>query len=576
MQNEFQQSSLKQETKDTDIVLNNVSALLQQLGHKIDAHEKQVEQKAGVQYQRNEQLVNNNINNLYVSVVILIRETAKQLLFITLKQTSTLLFQHFRLAGNVSFLTHADEQEVKQNLVTAQVLGNTQRAWKAALDNTEPPETSVEALLMSQAQDKFKELDCHRRVLVVALQTYQTNQLQNEIAFIKRVYDVKGQTLKALWERVQLALALFKEQCAALVQTTGNVVRNIQQQRQTKAVEYEKSVHAFMERYKTLWSAYKANVQLADDTHTPSNDLRVAIDTLLTQPKYGVEDTIQAVDLLQKHWNTVARYIEDTPGMNTKGGGGATSKGGGATSLKALSNTSKALQANADKMLFCAKNRAKVLQNAKSYRSTSEWVAALKKWDAVMKGLEQEAHVLRRVTKGALAVQSQDFSRHGGNRRQPAEPEVVATHRQWKRLIYALKPMAEQLQRQQQEMEHKQSSVYAVLLNKVGYELKQATDRTLKQFLELEEQHLQYERALVEVEQENFRLLDAKYQSESEYMSAELQGYGSVSERCLDLITKLFKLKTWQEHATRLKQQLDVLQPLVVSVSTTVLASHTQ
>ena len=106
-----------------------------------------------------------------------------------------------------------------------------------------------------------------------------------------------------------------------------------------------------------------------------------------------------------------------------------------------------------------------------------------------------------------------------------------------------------------------------MLLNKVGYELKQGLERVLVQLKALEEEHLMYERSQVEAEQENFRVLNDKFQNDSRYMSSELQGYGPVSERCLDLITKLFKLKTWQEHATHLQDQLKVLHPLVIQIS---------
>lgn len=535
---------------ENTVILNNVSALLKQLGHQIDAHEQQVEHKTHTQYQRNEQLVNNVINNLYVSLTVLVREVTKKNLFTTLKQTSEQLFEHFKLVGNVSFLSNAKEQEEKQNTLTAEVLSNVQRVWKTAVENTEPPEVSVETLLMSQAQDKFKELDCHRRVLIVALQTYQTNQLQNEIAFIKKVYDIKGHTLKAFWERVQLLCEKYREQCGQLVITTGNTVTRIQKENQTLTQELLQSVRAFMTRFTTLWKSYKENIQSVDDACTASNDLRVAIDTLLSgssseSVKQAVDNARQASKLLKKHWSAAAKYIEEVPELTKKPQTGFPKK------------TSAALQKNADRMLFCAKNRAQVLKNVKSYPSTSAWIGALRKWDNAMSQLEKEAQVLRRGQAESLTEASSEA----------VDPQIVATHRQWKRLIFALEPLVSQLETKVKVVQDKQSSVYAVLLNKVGYELKQLTDRALQQLKHMEEQHVEYERALVEVEQENFKLLDSKFQSESSYMVSELQGYGPVSERCLDLITKLFKLKTWQEHATRLKQQLDVLQPLVVKVS---------
>lgn len=542
---------------ENTVILNNVSALLKQLGHQIDAHEQQVEHKTHTQYQRNEQLVNNVINNLYVSLTVLVREVTKKNLFNTLKKTSEQLFEHFKLVGNVSFLSNAKEQEEKQNVLTAEVMSNVQRVWKTAVENTQPPETSVEALLMSQAQDKFKELDCHRRVLIVALQTYQTNQLQNEIAFIKKVYDIKGHTLKALWERVQLLSEKYREQCGQLVTTTGNTVAKIQKENQALTQEVFQSVKAFMTRFTTLWKSYKKNIQSVDDACTASNDLRVAIDTLLSgatllpdpskNVKEAVDNARQASKLLKKHWSAAAKYIEETPELTKQPQAGSPKK------------TSAALQKNADRMLFCAKNRAQVLKSVKSYPSTSAWIAALRKWDNAMSQLEKEAQVLRRGQVESLT---------GAAPEEALDPQIVATHRQWKRLIFALEPLVTQLETKVRVVQDKQSSVYAVLLNKVGYELKQLTDRALQQLKGIEEQHVEYERALVEVEQENFKLLDSKFQSESGYMVSELQGYGPVSERCLDLITKLFKLKTWQEHATRLKQQLDVLQPLVVKVAT--------
>lgn len=527
--------------KETDIVLHNVSALLQQLGEQIDAHEEKVQQKTQTQYQRNEQLVNNTINSLYVSITILMRETVKKCVISHLQTVSKQLFSYFELVGNVSFLNHAQEQELKQNLMTAQVLQNTQHAWAQALANTQPPDTSVEALLMSQAQEKFQQLDCHRRVLTVALQTYQTSQLHHEIEFINKVYTIKGQTLKALWERYQSMMSTYRTQCAQLVTSVQAMINNIKTQKAEKLAVFRADVDAFMTRFKKLWTSYKDSVQTVDDTSSSANDLRVALDTLLASSHSSFSE---GLDLLQKHWSAVARHIEEVPGVVSP-----------VVSTKSVSPKA-ALQKNADKMLYCAKERAKVLQNAKQYKSTSEWVTALRKWDSTMKQLEQEAHALRRQTLSTLQ-----------NKEPVVFPVLLEEHRRWKRLIWALVPLAEQLKNQEKALEQKQSSVYAVLLNKVGYELKQFTDEALTQVKTLESQHQEYERLQVEAAQENFRLLDTKFKSESGYMQSELQGYGPVSERCLDLITKLYKLKTWQEHSTQLQKQLEVLQPLVVQVS---------
>jgi hypothetical protein len=268
----------------------------------------------------------------------------------------------------------------------------------------------------------------------------------------------------------------------------------------------------------------------------------------------------EGTNLLKKHWTAVAQYLEDTPQLTAAAAAAAAA----ASPTTRVPNVSKALQKNAEKMLFCARNRAQVLKNGKQYPTTSAWVAALKKWDLSMKQLEEEAALLRK--------QGAEVLRGNNSQEKPvaAEVEVVATHRQWKRLVYALEPLVSQLEKRQKLVKDKQSSAFAVLLNKVGYELKQLTDKALLQLKELETQQLDYEKSLAEVEQENFRLLEAKFKTESVYMDSELRSYGPVSERCLDLVTKLFKLKTWQEHSLQLKNQLNVLQPLVVAISQTI------
>ena len=533
---------------NTDIVLNNVSELLQQLGHQIDAHEQQVQQKTETQYQRNEQVVTNTINNLFSSVLTLIRETVRYSVFKTLKHTSNTLLTYFELTGNVALVANAREQEEKQNEVTAQMLKNTQKAWKQASDNTQPPEVSVETLLMNQAQTKFKQLDCHRRVLVVALQTYQTNQLQQEIQLIESIYNIKTRTLKALWERLQTLEAQYKQEQEQLVKAVGQHVQAVKAARTEKQQEVTAAVQAFQQRFFKLWSAYKRDTQTVDDTSTSANDLRVAIDTLVasTTP-LSAADLSQAVSLLKKHWNTVAKHIEDCP---LEGAPKTAALNAPQVPLKVT------LQKKADQILFCAKNRAKVLKSANTYRNTSEWIAALQKWDRCMKQLELEVQHLRRQAPVPAAA----FV-------QPVECEVVSSHRQWKRLVFSLEPLANQILTKEQNVRANESTMYAVLLNKVGYQLKQGVDTVLQHAKRLEEEHLTVERAQVEAKQEDFRVVMDKFRNESKYMETELQGYGPVSERCLELLTKLYKLKTWQEHATHLKQQLQVLQPLVVHVS---------
>ena len=556
---------------NTDIVLTNVSELLQQLGHQIDAHEQQVQQKTETQYQRNEQLVTNTINNLFTSVLILIRETVRYSAFKILRKTSLQLLQLFELTGNVTLVANAQEQEEKQNQVTAQMLKNAQKAWQQATDNTHPPEVSVETLLMDQAQARFKQLDCHRRVLVVALQTYQTNQLQQEIQFMESIYSIKCRVLKALWERLQTVIEEYQTTCTSLVKAVGQHVTRVKDAHTHQKKELQDAVTAFQQRFTTLWTAYKKDTQTVDDTSTAANDLRVAIDTLLAQGGLATQTAnhltanhlTQAVTLLKKHWTTVAKHIEDCPldvfSPSPKAG----------TVPPVLSTLSKppslkaTLQKKADQILFCAKNRAKVLQSAKKYSSTSEWIAALQKWDRCMKQLELEVQHLRRA-----AVQNMGRNAHKQQSQVHAvECEVVSAHRQWKRLVFALEPLAASILKQEQEIQSQESTMFAVLLNKVGYELKQNLEKMLQSATDVEEEHMTVERAQVEAKQEDFKVVMDKFATESKYMETELQGYGPVSSRCLELLTKLYKLKTWQEHASHLKQQLLVLQPLVVHVS---------
>lgn len=533
--------------EQSELVLHNVSQLLQQLGEQIDARERQLQQKADTQYQRNEKQVNNVVLNLFTSIVVLMREVTKRTLFHVLKQTSAQLKDHFNLStsGKVAFVAQGtQEQEDKQNELTIQTLTNTQTSWKEALKATQPPEADVETSLVNQAQATFKKLDCHRRVLVVALQTYQTNHLQAEIAFIEKVYSIKTKSVKALWQRLQLLVQQYREESEQLVLKTLSALGAIQKKMNQTHSQIETDKERFMERLKKLWNAYKGNTLLVDDTNSDANDLRVALDTLLTSSSL---DFAQAAKLLQNHWQTVAQHVESCTIV------------GSPTFAKKDANKA-ALQKNADKMLFCAKQRAQVLQNAKRFRSTPAWIQELKRWDAAMKQLEKEAHVLRKMSSSSdvpeACVPGVSDS-HG----------MIVVHRQWKRLIFALAPLAVKLGQREQEAKEQETTMYAVLLNKVGLELKQGLDATLQKQKDLEEEHVDTVRAQVEVEENNFKLLSEKYVADSTYMDAELHGYGQDANKCRELITKLFKLKTWQEHASHLQKQLKDLQPLVVTVS---------
>lgn len=541
--------------KSEELVLHNVSELLQQLGHQIDAREQQLQQKTETHYHRNEKLVSNNIVNLFGAIIILMREVVKRSFYHTLKHTSDQLQQRFELSGSgsVAFVAQGTEaQEQKQNEVTILTLKNTQRVWKEALKATQPPETDVETALMTQAQQRFKQLDCHRRVLVVALQTYQTNHLHHEIDFMEKVYRVKTQNLQALWQRLVQNMDRYQEEQARLVSITDQALAAIQKKTNTLTQQLAADVKKFYERFKKLWNAYKVNTQLVDDTSTEANNLRVALDTLLSS-FYNTNnsnkfDFIQAVELLQKHWQATANHVE-----------GCTVVGSAAVKPK-VSPQKAALQKNADKMLFCAKNRAQVLQNAKAYRNTPTWIQALKKWDAAMKQLELEAQVLRKAENSTEVVPAQ-INQLCDNH------DMIVSHRQWKRLVFSLGPLSQKLQERQRTVQTQSSTMYAVLLNKVGYELKHGLDAVLTQALALEQEHTDAERAHVEAEEANFKVLSEKYQNDSRYMDSELQGYGDAANKCRELVTKLFHLKTWQEHATHLQQQLQLLQPLVVQVS---------
>ena len=531
-----------------ELVLHNVSALLQQLGEQIDSRERQLQRKTETEYQRNERTVSNTIMNLFTSIVVLMREAIKRALLHILKDSSNSLKKHFDLgaSGTLAFVAQGtQEQEAKQTQVTTDTLKNTQAAWREALKATQPPEASVETHIMNQAQDSFKKLDCHRRVLVVALQTYQTNHLQAEIKFIENVYNIKTKSVRALWQRLQHLVQQYRQEEEQLVTSTVSAVQAIQRKQEQNNAQSAKDKARFVERLRKMWSAYKANTLLVDDTSTEANDLRVAIDTLLAGES---QDFVQATDMLQKHWQIVAQHVESctVTGKNAKLGNNNPKKA--------------ALQKNADKMMFCAKNRANVLQNPKQYRNTQEWIRSLKKWDAAMTQLETEAHALRvsnpkqEVPASCVPSSAQE---HG----------MIVTHRQWKRLVFALPPLAQRLQERQQELRTQESTMYAVLLNKVGYELKQALDAALLKQTLLEEEHSDTERAQVELEETNFKLLQERYQQDSRYMDSELQGYGESANKCRELITKLFKLKVWQEHATHLQQQLRGMQPLVVQIS---------
>ena len=177
-----------------------------------------------------------------------------------------------------------------------------------------------------------------------------------------------------------------------------------------------------------------------------------------------------------------------------------------------------------------------------------------------MKQLEKEAHVLRKMSSvPEVCLPNVTDSQ-----------SIVVAHRQWKRLIFALAPLAAKLAQRELTGKEQESTMYAVLLNKVGLELKQGLDTALQKQKALEQEHLDMERAQVEVEENNFKLLSEKYAADSLYMDAELQGYGHEANKCRELITKLFKLKTWQEHASHLQQQLKSLQPLVINISNTI------
>lgn len=545
-----------------DLVLTNVSALLQQLGEQIDARERQLVKKTESQYKRNEELVNNTIMNLFTSIVVLIKEVVKRSLYHTLRLTSKQLQQLFDMdlgprTAPVAFVTQGtQEQEDKQNEVTVTILTHTQKAWKEALQATQAPDASVETILMNQAQSAFKQLDCHRRVLVVALQTFQTNHLQAEVQFIETIYGIKTANVNALWQRLQLLLQEYKQQQEQLVTTTQRAIQALTLKHNQAQKVWDANAARFQARLKKLWAAYKANTQMVDDTSSEANNIRVALDVLLQSP--GLADYVQATELLQQHWKAVADHVEGCLGSSS-------------SQSKPNTNNSKktqvklAIQKNADKMLFCAKSRARVLQNQKTYKSTEQWVQALKKWDNAMRQLEVEAKAL------ALALQSAT-----GTGAEVTEPllcdnhSMIVAHRQWKRLVFALAPMAAKLKKQQSTLEQQKSAMYAVLLNKVGYELKRGLDSALNKAKQIEETHLDAEKAKVELEETNFKALSEKYELDSRYMDAELQGYGSTANQCRELVTKLFKLKTWEEHAKHLKSELQKLQPLVVAVSKTV------
>lgn len=541
-----EQPATKGVQQPNELVLHNVSQLLQQLGEQIDAREKKLLQKTETQYQRNEKNVNNVVLNLFTSIVVLMREVVKRSLFHVLKETSAKLKERFDLgtSGTVAFVAQGtQEQENKQNEITVQTLTNTQKAWKEAMKATQPPEADVETSLVNQAQDTFKKLDCHRRVLVVALQTYQTNHLQAEIKFIESVYSIKTKSVKALWQRLQLLIQDYQKHQDQLVSATMAAIASIQRKQEQTTSQLQADKERFMERLKKLWNTYKGNTLLVDDTNSEANDLRVALDTLLAGTSL---DFVQAADLLQKHWQTVAQHVESCTIV-------------GASSKRDVNKA--ALQKNVDKMLFCAKQRAQVLQNAKRFASTQAWIQELRKWDAAMKQLEKEAHVLRKLAKSSNDVPEACVPGVSDKH------SMIVVHRQWKRLIFALAPLAAKLAQREGEAREQGTTMYAVLLNKVGLELKQGLDACLLKQRAIEEEHLDTERAQVSVEEQHFKLLSDKYVADSSYMSSELQGYGQESNKCRELITKLFKLKTWQEHASHLQLQLRDMQPLVVGIS---------
>ena len=347
--------------------------------------------------------------------------------------------------------------------------------------------------------------------------------------------------------RLQHLLQQYNENLNAVIASTDAALQSVQRRQEVNQTQLQTDKQQFYERIKKLWNAYKVNTQTVDDTSSEANNTRVALDVVLNQGPDA--DHTEAVQLLKQHWKVVADHVEACVVPSNSSSNNSSTK----AAQKA------AIQRNADKMLFCAKNRAQVLKNAKAYRSTAEWVQALKKWDDSMKELEKEAHALRKAfaTRDAQVLEPVLCDNHS----------MIVTHRQWKRLVYALVPMSEKLKKREQELGDQRSTMYAVLLNKVGYELKHGLDLALQQATAIEKEHSDTERAQVEAEELNFKLLSDKYQSDSRYMDAELQGYGEGANKCRELITKLFKLKTWEEHAQHLKSTLKTLQPLVVSVS---------
>jgi len=550
----------------------------------MDAHEKQVQEKTKTEFTRDEALVNNNIDSLYTSIVVLIRETVKHVLFKKIQTTAKAL-----LGDNASLPTHAVDR-------LGEVMQSVKTNWAQAERDTNVPSTSVEATLIQQAQTMFTTLDCHRRVLTVAYQTYQTNQLQNELGLMKNVYTIKNNTVSALWARVQELVTYYYNSCDALVASTQTAIQQMKTQQDTEFNALQQSINAFMTRVQTLWNSYKSNVDNVADTNNAANDLQIALDTLLaSKTSYTVTDTFQASKLLKKHWQAVAEYLEKCPFATTA----ATGTGTGTSSRLAV--LEKAIQANAEKMLFCAKERAKVLKSRDKFPDPALWVAELRKWDAVMRKLEQEGHLLRRQRPPPRAVAVEATTTPAttpattptgtttpttpttpttfntfNTTRNPCVlkypevlPAMVTKHRQTKRLVYALGRLGQQLQQQQQELQHHQAAMHAVLLNKVTLELKQMTEGALHQLQTMEREHVGLERASLEAEQDNFRVLDTQFKQESQYMSNELQGYGkgTAADTCLTLLNKLYQLKTWHDHATYLKEQLDVLRPVVAKIT---------
>ena len=64
-----EQPATKGPKENNELVLHNVSQLLQQLGEQIDAREKKLLQKTETQYQRNEKNVNNVVLNLFIGLL---------------------------------------------------------------------------------------------------------------------------------------------------------------------------------------------------------------------------------------------------------------------------------------------------------------------------------------------------------------------------------------------------------------------------------------------------------------------------------------------------------------------------